>query len=303
LSSPRTRRPASDSRRGVYRGLYSALFVDLDYRKLSSSARLVLLTIRQCKEAGLAGIFCYYPAVIAEQTGLTVKQVTLALRELEAGKWIELEGPILWIRNALRYDPNLRLSSPKHLLGVRRALEELPRLSIVLRFCDYYEIGRPFDILPSGYSLGEGEGVGKGVGKALLPPYPPSSAEGGSPPITSDLFDASIDPNDNTTWSSAPWGTPAALAYLYNETTPDECREVQTLSPKLTAGAKKFLKLYPDRAWWEQVFDEVQHSPFLRGQKPGSNGYKRFKLDFAFLFTSTRGEEHAVKMHDGGYRE
>jgi hypothetical protein len=112
-----------------------------------------------------------------------------------------------------------------------------------------------------------------------------------------------VDLNDAATWHHAAWGSAAALAYLYNETTPDECRAVQTLSPKLIAGATKFLKQYPERAWWEQVFAEIQSSPFLRGQMPSSNGYRRFKLDFAFLFSSTRGgEEHAVKIHDGGYR-
>ena len=133
------------SARGVYRGIYSALADDPDYQALSPNGRLVLLTARICKQAGPAGIFRYYPALLAEQTGLTVKAVEAALADLEAGDWIRREGPILWIRNALRHDPSLHLANGKHRTAVEEWLKELPRLSIVLTFCEYYQIGKPFE--------------------------------------------------------------------------------------------------------------------------------------------------------------
>jgi len=130
--------------RGVYRGLYSALFDDPDYQRLSTGARCLLLTARQCSQAGVAAIFRYYPAVLAAQTGLSLLRVEAGLVELEGGDWIARDGPVLWVRNGLRYDPLVRLSDPKHRKGVIRTLAGLPKVGLVLKFCDYYEIVRPF---------------------------------------------------------------------------------------------------------------------------------------------------------------
>src|SRR5262245_27172607 len=123
------RRPMT--RRGVFRGLYSALFDDPDFQRLSPHARLVLVVLRQCAQAGAAGIFRYYPAVLCEQTGLTRDELEVAIQELEQPAprrpWIYREDTVVWIRNGLRYDPHLSLANPKHAAGVRRAVAALPR--------------------------------------------------------------------------------------------------------------------------------------------------------------------------------
>jgi hypothetical protein len=138
------------TRRGVYRGVYSSLLDDPDYQQLSADARLVLLTLRLCAQAGAAAIFRAYPAVLSEQTGLEVDEVDKALKELACSPrsdrpWIYRESGVVWVRNALRYDPNLRLADDKHRKSVERALSGLPRLGIVAKFCAYYEIASPFD--------------------------------------------------------------------------------------------------------------------------------------------------------------
>lgn len=131
--------------RGTYRGIFSALVDDPDFQALSPQARHVFLTLRVCLQLGPAGIFRYYPAILAEQTGLDPEVIDKALAELAAGRWVIREGPILWIRNALRHDPAMRLSDAKHRKTVDRWLSGLPKLHIVLTFCDYYGIPRPFD--------------------------------------------------------------------------------------------------------------------------------------------------------------
>ena len=131
--------------RGTYRGVYSSLFEDPDYQVLSPEARLCLLTARQCRQAGPAAIFVCYPAVLASQTGLTNDKVDAALSELETAGWIVREGLVLWVKNGLRYDPSMRLADKKHRRAVERAVSELPKLKIVLTFCDYYGITRPFE--------------------------------------------------------------------------------------------------------------------------------------------------------------
>ena len=131
--------------RGVNRSLYSALFDDPDFQALPAAARHTLLTARLCPQAGPGAIFICYPEILARQTGLSLRCIEGALKALEGAGWIQREGLILWVVNGLRYDPTMHLSDAKHQKAVARAVAALPHLSIVLRFCEYYGITRPFD--------------------------------------------------------------------------------------------------------------------------------------------------------------
>lgn len=126
--------------RGVHRGVYSSLVDSPEFQSLTPHARLVFLTARVCKQTGPAAIFVCYREVLARQTGLKVRQVEEALRELEDTGWIRCEGLVVWLVNGLRYDPTMRLANPKHRKAVLRALEELPRTGIVVSFCEYYRL-------------------------------------------------------------------------------------------------------------------------------------------------------------------
>src|SRR5262245_20245605 len=131
--------------RGTYRAVYSSLPDDPDFQDLTPFARLVFYTLRLCHQAGPGCIFRYYHEVIARQSGLSIRAVETALAELEKTGWIIRDEPVIWIRNGLRHDPTMRLSDRKHRAGVIRALESLPRRGVVLTFCDYYDLPRPFD--------------------------------------------------------------------------------------------------------------------------------------------------------------
>ena len=141
--------------RAIYRGVYSSLLDDPDYQRLSANARLVLLTIRLCKDAGAAAIFTCYASVVTAQSGLTEEAVEGALHELETSPtsdrpWIFREGRIVWVRNALRHDPHMRVADPKHRAAIERVLAGLPRSAIVAKFCRYYAIASPFAKSPKG---------------------------------------------------------------------------------------------------------------------------------------------------------
>jgi hypothetical protein len=140
--------------RGVYRGIYSALPDDPDFQRLAPDARLTLLVARLCSQAGPAAIFRYYPALLCAQTGLTARRLESALGELERGLWIYREGVIIWIRNGLRHDPCTHLANANHKKSVVRWLKSLPRLKIVLTFCDYYSLPYPFDSPSNGLRIG-----------------------------------------------------------------------------------------------------------------------------------------------------
>lgn len=141
------------SQHGVYRGLHSSLFDDPDYQLLSADARLVLLTARLCRDAGPAVIFRYYPELLCRQTGLSRSRFDKALEGLAKDNWIYSDGVVLWVRNGLRHDPNLRLADRKHFASVCRQLDGLPTSPLVAKFCDYYGITRPSEG-PSETSLG-----------------------------------------------------------------------------------------------------------------------------------------------------
>lgn len=135
---------------GTYRGIYSKWVDELDFQVLTPPARHTLLTLRLCPQNNAASIFRYYPEVLRSQTGYPAEILDAALAELEcspslAAPWIYREWLVVWIRNGLRHDPNIRLADPKHKKAVERAVESLPKLGIVARFCDYYRIPRPFD--------------------------------------------------------------------------------------------------------------------------------------------------------------
>jgi len=133
------------SGRGVYRGIHSSLLDDPDFQRLSARARHVLLTARLCKDAGPACIFRYYPEMLMRLTGYSRRHIEGALQELSQGAWVYSDGAVLWIRNGLRHDPQLRIGDKKHLKAVLRQLDGLPSSTLVVRFCEYYKIKRPFN--------------------------------------------------------------------------------------------------------------------------------------------------------------
>jgi len=133
--------------------VFSVLLDDPGFQALSASARHVFLTLRLCAQAGPACIFTFYSAVLCLQTGYKAKAVTRALEELERGQWLFRDGPVIWLRNALRYDPYLRLSDDKHRKAVEKWISGLPRVGLVLSFCDYYQITRPFEDPSKGEAL------------------------------------------------------------------------------------------------------------------------------------------------------
>ena len=178
--------------RGLYRAVYSALFEDPDYQRLSPDARLTLLTVRQCEQAGLPVIFRYYPALLCQQTGLSSKRLQAALKELQEGTWIVYDAVVLWVRNGLRHNPFIRLANAKHRHAISRWLDGLPHTETVVKFCDYYEFVYPFDThakpnpvfsllstpTPIPIPKEESPERGSGVVKAALP----RAASNGRPP-------------------------------------------------------------------------------------------------------------------------
>jgi hypothetical protein len=104
-------------------------------------------------------------------------------------------------------------------------------------------------------------------------------------------------------WAKAPWGTPEALAHMYNQETPDNVPGIVTLSPRRRQRAQALLKLYPDRHWWVEVFLSYARSRFLSGLSKPTPGHEKWKADFDWLLANGKdgGIENVVRVHDGAY--
>ena len=160
--------------RGVYRGIFSVLQRDRDFRKLSPAARHTLLSMRMADYVGIACFWRYDVSLIAADTGYDAVYLEQVFIELEAGKWIRRDGEYMWIRNGLRYDPtvkvtgsrqprgslaaasrqprgSLAVASDKHRVGVLRAIAGIPRIPMLATFCRYYHLPYPFDTHPNGH--------------------------------------------------------------------------------------------------------------------------------------------------------
>lgn len=99
------------------------------------------------------------------------------------------------------------------------------------------------------------------------------------------------------------WPSVELLVKLYNEEAADELPAVTRLSPARRKKAHKYLKEFPDEAFWREVFAETKHSKFLRGLRSGV-GHEGFKGDFDWLLTKGKDQtENCVKVFEGRYRD
>lgn len=270
------------TRRGVYRSIYSMIFDDGDYQKLTTRERLVLITARQCHSAGPAAIFRYYASVLADQVGCTPAQVKEALAALAAGGWVVFDDTVLWVRNGLRYEPTMTLANPKHRVAIADWLAALPKTEVVVQCCHYYRIPCPFDVasIPSPIDK-----LGSDASALDAP-----NGHGGNPEWPAEH-------------GATGWGTVEALADLYNNSVPSSLPRVSKLTPNRRKKARTSLAAFPERDFWVTVCAEIARSSFLQGLRP-SHGHENFKATFDWLLTKGKdGTENAVKVYEGKYRD
>lgn len=126
------------TRRGRYVSTYLALTDDADFVRLSSDAKLVFWTLKHWPEGNQLGVFRCYVEALEDRTGLPADRCENALAELERSRWIFTDGRLIWIRNHLRFDLGMNWNNPKHVKGVIRMLDGLPKSRLIQQFADYY---------------------------------------------------------------------------------------------------------------------------------------------------------------------
>lgn len=133
-------------RRGIYRAIYTALWDDTDFQKLNSDCKLVLLNLRTGPLTNMPCLYRYYLEAMERQTGLPRYRIQKALDTLCDTLWVRVENGLVWVKNALKYDPQIYLNNEKHLKAIKNIISGLPKLKIVIDFCTYYNIDIPYEI-------------------------------------------------------------------------------------------------------------------------------------------------------------
>lgn len=157
--------------RGDYRAVYSVIVDSDEYKALSKDGKLLFWGLKH--SLGLSGIDVLFDDQLAERAGLTMAELPAARQELVAGGWLEVEGRVHWLRNGLRFEPNVSVAHAKQRAGIERHLRGLPKGLIANRMAAYYGITPPFpDTLPEGSTksierVPEGSAKGPEAGEPL----------------------------------------------------------------------------------------------------------------------------------------
>lgn len=272
---------------GTYRGVFSSLVDDPDFQTLSPEARHTLLTMRLMPEIGPGAIWRAYVEPIASRTGYSSRKVALVLTELQAAGWVQWDGIICWIVNGLRYDPTVKLADEKHRKGVLRSLANLPKRQIVLSFCEYYNLARPFE--------GPIETHTRSVSPKQNPnPNPkktePEAEADSSPPAQGPSADG-----------------PDALQQAWNEAVKESvnhgrglpglrpCRDLSDSRRKKASIRLKEAEL----AWHRRAMLKLAHSTFAcGGSAPTKEHPKPFRASFDWYVDN---DTNCLKAYEGRY--
>jgi len=129
--------------RGSYRSLYTCIQDDPEFQTLSSDARLVFYTLKFSPLGNVAGIFVYHTEAGVTHSGLPRSRFEAALKRLQEGRWVVRQGPIVWIRNGLRFEPGYSMADPNKKRGIEKLLSGLPPLAILDEFAESYTCEAP----------------------------------------------------------------------------------------------------------------------------------------------------------------
>jgi len=153
--------------RGEYATIHTAIVDDPEFQALSPPSRYVWYTLKLLLGASGIDLIRAHLASLSAATGYPINRLSDTLAELEKGGWLVRQGDILWLRNALRFNPQFNLTNPKHATHLRNHLEGLPRLKIVADFAAYYSIEAPFKPIENGYPTDTLCDTGSGSGTDL----------------------------------------------------------------------------------------------------------------------------------------
>lgn len=161
------------SDRGEYRSIRIVIVDGPDFKTLGPNTKLVWFYIKlQLGPLGI-GVFNAAKHVLAEQTGLTPRQVDNALKQLDqAPQFFRREDSVFWIVGGLKNDPSMNYKLVNHVKSVRSIVDALPRLRIVAAFRnehpEWFEgAGSTDNAISDATTIGMGNGIGHTIPNAV----------------------------------------------------------------------------------------------------------------------------------------
>lgn len=178
--------------RGSYRSVYSAIFNEEDFVALGRAGQQLWFVLRH--RLGLSGIDV---VTVGELEVFSFAEGPEEVRELlellERERWIRVvdlgRGRLLvWMRNALRWEPHASLGSASVVTGVLRQIRRLPRDPLLLVYLDHYQrhVGRHGRDEWSALRKELAERLEGPGGRDPLPEGVDPPVEGGDPPVSGE---------------------------------------------------------------------------------------------------------------------
>lgn len=193
------RRARAERTRGEWRPVFQALWNGANFQELAPGSRLVLLAIKGNLHA--TGIACL-PGLVdscAAWTGLSARQVTKALQELQKSDWIRRERSVVWVVRGFEFEPTWDAANSNQAKHVRSWIDGLPRLPIVDQWRARYAqwlCGSP----------------APGAGGSPAPGATEGAPEGAAPRPAHGLYEVTPLPTPLPTPTPAPTAREAAVA-------------------------------------------------------------------------------------------
>lgn len=128
--------------KGEYRGIYVALPHDPDFQDLIPEARACWYPLKL--ELGLSGIDVCYPETVARLTGYPSERVAEGLANLIQNGWLRIERNVMWLVDAVAWDPCKPLNIPNSRKSIQAHLSTLPKLAIVNDFARRHGLAEPY---------------------------------------------------------------------------------------------------------------------------------------------------------------
>jgi len=132
--------------RGQYRPIFSRLWDDPDFRKLSTEHKLLFLYLRTCTLCHRAAIYKFNFETCEDDTGLERNTIMDGMVILCKIGWIVIEEKIVWIKKGLHFDPSFNSNNENHMKAIKTQVFILPRLKIVKDFIGFYKFKIPYEL-------------------------------------------------------------------------------------------------------------------------------------------------------------
>jgi hypothetical protein len=287
-----------------YRRMLPSVYQSAAFRALSApqpNGQTLLVYLKTGPESvSIPGVVAAGEAALAEALGWPLRAFRRVFRELEAADLARADwsARLVFLPAQVVETPP---DNPNMVKAWRSAFDELPECPLRTEAFEtvrtILETVGPEFLQPFTQPLRDRMANQKQKQKqdaeagAETPPPSPSSPEGGA-----------VVSMETSNGDEPAWGTPEALATLYNAETPAECPAVEKLSPARREKARRYLIAFPAREFWEQAFREIHASEFLRGRRR-RDGHAAFVATFDWLLTRGKdGTENCLKVAEGQYR-